>query len=223
MAEWERFVGRVRVLLSEVDEHGLKRTEPPPELRQLGNNMLYSGLFGLFFGGLVGARQYADKFMAANKDTVFASPQTAQRELNYASTLGFFRHGGKWCFKLAGFVGLFTATQLGLQVYRQKRDLLNVLPAGTLAGGLWGVTGGLQQGVRGLALGTGVGAVAGLLLQGLWLLEDLADPPEDRRRREEVALTQRLAARELTEQKLGATARLIQNMERQLHEAEGDT
>ena len=68
--------------------------------------------------------------------------------------------------------------------------------------------GGLRQGVRAAAMGSiagaGLGAIAGVSMQGLWMLEDALDPPKLRQ--------ERLLAKELAFVKRQKAALLVTDM-----------
>ena len=50
----------------------------PDELVELKPSIMLGGIFGFFFGGFIGARWSADKFIAMNHNTKFPSVMQAQ-------------------------------------------------------------------------------------------------------------------------------------------------
>lgn len=50
----------------------------PDELKEWKPSVLLGSIFGLMFGGLIGARWSADKFIAMNHNTKFPSVMQAQ-------------------------------------------------------------------------------------------------------------------------------------------------
>eukprot|EP00127_Corallochytrium_limacisporum_P002890 Clim_evm69s142 gene=Clim_evmTU69s142 len=107
---------------------------PPEELAIAGKDALNIATFGAVLGSLQGAKLGDAKWMAENKDTVFAGRHEPRRLRNYAVILGGVRMGSKY----GGYLGLFGGTySLAVQLLerqRRIRDPSNGIMAGAVAG-----------------------------------------------------------------------------------------
>eukprot|EP00050_Salpingoeca_kvevrii_P009875 m.5299 g.5299 ORF g.5299 m.5299 type:complete len:210 (+) comp2498_c0_seq1:39-668(+) len=167
------------------------------DLRDLSATTMWSALGGFVVGGLVGAREAAERFIRENRNTKFVSQKFAQQDLNHATIKGFFLRGPSWSWRVALFTGSFSLLCLQLERYRGRRDILNFAASGTVVGGAFGVPSGLSGVARGAGGGLVLSLVLGTAMQGLWVLDDIVQERKQSKARE--ALEAARAAGEVDE------------------------
>jgi len=135
-------------------------------------NPLLAAVCGFTVAGLASCKATANRHMEANKTTKYTSTYVAQRELNDAVLREFSRTGLRIGWRVGLFAGIFGVLSFGFEKTRGKKDVGNVVVAGALTGGVLRVPYGVGQVLFGTTLGGGISLAYGLLLQGIWYLED---------------------------------------------------
>lgn len=128
-----------------------------PELATATQMSTLCILGGMMFGGYLNARVAWINFMENNHATMFASHLEAKQKLQDVVTLAMGKGALKWGRRIGGFCTLCIFTNQFIAAYRGKPGMIEYIGAGALSGGLYK----LNMGIRGLAIGTIVGACCG--------------------------------------------------------------
>ncbi|KAF7993216.1 hypothetical protein HCN44_006276 [Aphidius gifuensis] len=128
-----------------------------PELATATQMSTLCILGGMMFGGFLHARVAWIDFMENNHATMFANHIDAKKKLQDVVTFNMGKGAVKWGTKIGGFCTLCIFTNQFIAAYRGKPGIIEYIGAGALSGGLYK----LNMGVRGLAVGTIVGAACG--------------------------------------------------------------
>eukprot|EP01134_Creolimax_fragrantissima_P000346 CFRG0346T1 len=216
--------GRLKHVFRDItlDRQEYPETELSPELHEWGITTFSGAVCAGLVGGLSGARSAGEEYIKENKSTVYKGQRHAQSELNMAAGKAFAQIGGRWALYGFGLTAVFTGLHIGASVVREKRDVFNVVGAGTVTGALFWIPYGLSGIAAGAFHGSVLGLVGGIAMQMGWILQDKVDPLEDRlarqlEREDEIAqIREERRLRDINMQKV--TSQLIMDLEAQLKE-----
>lgn len=155
---WER----LRLMYS-MDEFG----NISPEL----NAALQAGFMGMFigacYGGIVNSKVAYTDFMERNEATVFKSHFDAKKKLQDQVTVGFGKGAFRWGWRLGMFTSTYVLLTTSVSVYRGRSSILEYVAAGGITGALYKCSMGLRGVAVGGGLGSFLGGVAGLISLGI--------------------------------------------------------
>eukprot|EP00112_Aurelia_sp_Birch-Aquarium-sp1_P004122 Seg1469.2 transcript_id=Seg1469.2/GoldUCD/mRNA.D3Y31 product="Complex I assembly factor TIMMDC1 mitochondrial" protein_id=Seg1469.2/GoldUCD/D3Y31 len=109
---------------------------------------------GFIIGGRLGARVAGSDHIVANQLTMYPNKMQAHREYHSAVVKGFVKNGSRWGWRAGIFAGLYSAAMTLMAEYRNKHDGLNLITAGAITGATYK----MLSGVRGIIVGTVLGA-----------------------------------------------------------------
>nr|XP_033797459.1 complex I assembly factor TIMMDC1, mitochondrial [Geotrypetes seraphini]XP_033797460.1 complex I assembly factor TIMMDC1, mitochondrial [Geotrypetes seraphini]XP_033797461.1 complex I assembly factor TIMMDC1, mitochondrial [Geotrypetes seraphini]XP_033797462.1 complex I assembly factor TIMMDC1, mitochondrial [Geotrypetes seraphini] len=163
----------------------------PEEVTNIVKGAMTGAILGWVYGGMPAARQARSQYIKQSQAEVYRHRVDAVRAAHNAAIRGFIRYGWRWSWRVAVFVTIFNTVSTGLAVYRDDYALSNFAAAGAVTGGLFR----LNLGLRGLTVGSIIGAMLGLPMGALLMaFQKLAG--------ETLSEKKRKARRELYELKL---------------------
>ncbi|KDR16313.1 RPII140-upstream gene protein [Zootermopsis nevadensis] len=145
---WER----LRLMYSS-DEFG----NLSPEL----NAAIQSGIMGIFigacYGGIINSKNAYTDFIERNEATVFKNHLEAKKKLQDQVTIGFSKGAFRWGWRLGLFTSSYVLLTTSVSVYRGHSSIVEYIAAGGVTGALYKC----NMGLRGMAVGGGLGSVLG--------------------------------------------------------------
>ncbi|XP_023708484.1 RPII140-upstream gene protein isoform X3 [Cryptotermes secundus] len=134
-----------------------------PEL----NAALQAGFMGMFvgacYGGIVNSKVAYTDFMERNEATVFQSHFDAKKKLQDQVTVGFGKGAFRWGWRLGMFTGTYVLLTTSISIYRGRSSILEYVAAGGITGALYKCSMGLRGMAVGGGLGSFLGGIAGLV------------------------------------------------------------
>lgn len=145
---------------------------PTREMRQWSLNVIATTVVGGLLGARIGGRFLKERYIHYSKAQVYHTIVEAQRRMHSYSVRGAVNLGTKWGWKVGLFTAVYSGVQISLGVYRERRDVLNYMCAGAVAGPLFYVTRGVKPMVGGAFMGMVLSVPLGM---AGWCLDSIID------------------------------------------------
>ncbi|KAI6652302.1 Complex I assembly factor TIMMDC1, mitochondrial-like [Oopsacas minuta] len=145
---------------------------PTREMRQWSLNVLATTFVGVFLGAKIGGRFLRERFIHYSKAQVYHTVVDARRRMHSYSVRGAVNLGTKWGWKVGIFTAVYSGVQISLGIYRDRKDVLNYVCAGAVAGPLFYVVRGIRPMVGGAFVGMILSVPLGMVG---WILDSIID------------------------------------------------
>ena len=149
-----------------------RNKSPTREMTQWSLNVLCTTVVVAFLGGKIGGRILKDRFIHYSKAQVYHTAVDAHRRMHSYSVRGAVNLGSKWAWKVGAFTAVYSGVEISLSVYRDRRDILNYMCAGAVAGPLFYVVRGIRPMIGGAFMGIVLSVPLGMVG---WVLESIID------------------------------------------------
>ncbi|XP_069703295.1 RPII140-upstream gene protein isoform X2 [Periplaneta americana] len=146
--------GRDRLyMMYSLDEFG----NISPELNSACQAAFLGTFIGACYGGVLNSKIAYTDFMERNEATIFKNHLDAKKKLQDQVTIGFGKGAFRWGWRLGLFSGMYVLFTTSIAVYRGHSSIVEYVAAGGLTGALYKC----NMGLRGMAVGGGLGSVLG--------------------------------------------------------------
>ena len=154
---------------------------PTREMTQWSLNVICTTAVVSLLGARIGGRIVKDRFVHYSKAQVYHTAVDAHRRMHSYSVRGAVNLGAKWGWKVGVFTAVYSGVEISLGLYRNKRDVLNYMCAGAVAGPLFYVVRGIRPMIGGAFMGVVLSIPLGFVG---WFFESFIDWLEAKKEKE---------------------------------------
>ena len=145
---------------------------PTREMTQWSLNVLCTTVVGGLLGARIGGKFLRDRYIYYSRAQVYHTAVDAHRRMHSYSVRGAVNLGSKWGWKVGIFTAVYSGVEISLSVYRDRRDILNYMCAGAVAGPLFYIVRGIRPMIGGALMGVVLSVPLGMVG---WVLESVID------------------------------------------------